>query len=584
MKTKFLSSTLSFSAGITFSLLLPQSLLAEESSCHDYPGHREVLKKGIDQLIPRSYSGGLSSGFRYSRAEFGWGSRSPGSVESCIEHIKQLKKSKDDSVEEQVEHYAEYYFQKRKYGECHEFLEAVLDELEPKVRGEYYDVIAICYLLKELKIQPKEDPSYLEQLIGIVDKTIVLNGYSQNHSEKISVYVAKATDAQKLGESSKDPEIALRLGLLHLILGHKEEAIKFKNQVVSNFRKHLIFYPQQLRKDASKEGLEYLIQKNPDRYFSEIQAVAFKRGKELMLSGATSLCRDAGNVEDLSVIAGCWIEEMPQVSLEADKQVLLLKTLPESFKSKFSGEYFVLNCSDFSKVFEILKKRGWNAEAANFQNKFFFEGFGNLKKPGVEQITRYYFNHNDAKSALALYSMALKQIEVLKDKKTAELILAYARITPLYDDLFKFRVNASNPVAMQTKELYASVKHSYDVHKCLELAEKLAQTGWKLINQGDAKEAVKLFKSALDIREKNLPASSRILGSTYMDAGRAAALSSDVPFAEQCFKKALKIFNQNPISNDDDLKITVESYASLLNRSNRYDEAQKILAMLKGVR
>ncbi|MBP7861575.1 tetratricopeptide repeat protein [bacterium] len=575
MKTKFLSSALLFSAGLSLAVSMPQAALAEESSCHDYPGHKEILEEGKSQLNPRAYS----TGFRYThRAEFGWKARPPESVETCIAHIKRLIEFKEDSIEEQVEHYAEYYFQQRKYGECQEFLEAVLDDLEPKVRTKYYDVIAICFLLKEQRIHPGETPNYLEQLIGIVDKSFVLNDYTKSHLEKISAYVNKAT------ESSEDPEVALRLGLLHLVLGHKIEAVKFKNHVVSNFGKNLIFYPQQLRKDASKEGLEYLIQKNPDRYFSEIQAVAFKRGKELMLSGATSLCRDAGNVEDLSVIAGCWIEEMPQVSLEADKQVLLLKTLPESFKSKFSGEYFVLNCSDFSKVFEILKKRGWNAEAANFQNKFFFEGFGNLKKPGVEQITRYYFNHNDAKSALALYSMALKQIEVLKDKKTAELILAYARITPLYDDLFKFRVNASNPVAMQTKELYASVKHSYDVHKCLELAEKLAQTGWKLINQGDAKEAVKLFKSALDIREKNLPASSRILGSTYMDAGRAAALSSDVPFAEQCFKKALKIFNQNPISNDDDLKITVESYASLLNRSNRYDEAQKILAMLKGVR
>jgi tetratricopeptide (TPR) repeat protein len=582
MKTKFVSLALLFSSGVTFSLLLPQALLAEESSCHDYPGHGEVLNEGYRQIHGGSHRStlnpriGIDNGVE--RLSF------PKSVESCVENIKSAKKNNQEHwVRESIERYADHYFWERKYGDCQEFLESVLNELEPVERYEYYDVIAVCYLLKDQKRELKSKSNYLEELIDLVDQKSVITEKTKFNLVKVSEYVNKATDAQKDPVFQKDPEVTLRMGLLNLVLGKKEEAVRFNDKVVANFRRDIIFAPKSIMSDAMKIGLEKLFQRNPDRYLSEEQAIAFAKGKELMLSGAVSLTRKVGSNEDIIVVAIKWIKEMPQAILAANKQELLIGSLPENFRGSFSKKDYIIACSDFTRVFDVLKKRGWIEEAIAFKRGFFAEGFTSSTRPGVEQISRYYLAKGDRKSALSVYKEALKPISELNNKNTSDLLIAYARITPLYEDLTKYKVDESDPVVEQTKALYASVKHNYDVHKCLELAEELTQTGWKLVDQGDSRAALKLYKSALEIREKNLPSNSRILASTYMDAGRAAALHNDVPFAEKCFKRTLKIINLNPIPNDEDLKITVESYGSLLNKNNRYDEAQKIFALLKAV-
>jgi len=575
-------TTRNFLFALTLSLVASRTVWAAESSCHDFSGHREVLNEGSRHV----YGGSHRSIYRYDDLiESRVGHWVPSSVEDCVNNVLRMKKSGYlEGIREDVERDANRFFQAKKYGECHEFLEKVLDNLEPKDRAQYYDIIAICYLLKEEKLPVNDKSVYLEKMIGIVDKTVPINDYTKRHFEKIAQYVVKAVNAQSETNSPMDPEVTLRIGLLSLITSNKNNAIKMKNKVVSNFRNNLIFYPDQLKSVLFGAGFDNLIKKNPERYLSEEEAVAFKKGKEMMLSGAVSLCREVGNSEDLKIVANCWIREMTQSSLEPSKQALLKKVLPENSRSEFRREFFAINCADFAKVFEALRKRGWNEESSKFEEQFFLDSFIDSKKPGVEQISRYYFLQNKSNSALEIYSKSLKPIADLNEKEIPELLFAHARIVPLYEDLNKFKVSPNNAVFVQTKIIYDSVKHNYDVHKCLELAEELTETGWKLVDQGDAKEALKLYKSALDIRAKNLPKDSKILACTYKDAGCAAALDNDFPFADDCFKKALEIFFSLPNLKDDDLIVTLESYGSLLNKNNRYSEAQKIYARLKEIR
>jgi len=583
MKTKFLSSALLFSAGLSLAVSMPQAALAEESSCHDYPGHREVLNEGKSQVTSRPSRTNFNDYFFIE--DFGRRSYPP-TAKQRIESINSTHKNADLKwIREQIEEYSADFFNQRKYGECHEFLENVFQNLDESERTDYYDIIAICYLLKNQKSSMSKQSNYLEELIGLVDGTSKLCDYSKAQVGKVKEYVAKIAIAPPPPRDTYiDPEMTLRLGLLNVILGQKEIATKYKNKLLSDFRKKIFYLPKNLVDDPMREGLQNSIQNNPDRFFSESQADALRRGKELMIDGSVSLCTAIGTRDDLAEIAASWIKIMPQTPLSPSKQVELIGALPEQSKSEFSSEEFSLNCQDFSKIYEALKKRGWNDAASKFQNYFFLEGFENSKVPGVEQITRYYFSRGDAKTALEFYSKALKPISDLSKKNTTELELANQRISPLYADLVKYKVNASNPIAVKTKQIYIGVKHDYDVHKCLELAEELSTTGWKLFEQGDVKAAVKLYKSAVEIRIKNLPADSRILACTLKDAGRAAALDNDFAFADQCFKNAISIFSKNPVVHDDDFIVTLESYGSLLNKNNRYDEAQKIYAKLKAIR
>lgn len=583
MKTKILSSTLLISVGIFSSLLMPQTLLAEESSCHDYPGHREVLNEGKSQVTSRPSRTSFDDYFfteDLGRRHY------PPTATQRIESINSTNKNADLKwIREHIEEYSADFFNQRKYGECHYFLENVLQNLDESERTDYYDTIAICYLLKNQKSSLSKQSNYLEELIRLVDGTSNLNDYSKAQLGKVNEYVAKVANAPPPPSGSYiDPEMTLRMGLLSILLGQNENAIKYKNRLISDFRKKLFYLPKNLFDDAMRKGLQNSIQNNPDRFFSESQADDLKRGKELMIDGAISLCTTAGTRDDLAEVAAVWIKIMPQTPLSPSKQVELIKVMPEQSKSEFSKELFSLNCSDFSKIYEALKKRGWNEAASKFQNDFFFEGFESNQVPGVEQITKYYFSRGDSKTALAFYSKALKPISDLSKKNTTGLELAHQRISPLYADLIKYKVNTADPIAVKTKQIYIGVKHNYDVHKCLELAEELTTTGWKLFEQGDVKAAVKLYKSAVEIRTKNLPANSRVLACTLKDAGRAAALDNDFEFADRCFKNAISIFSNNSALHDDDFIVTVESYASLLNKNNRYEEAQKILAMLRGVR
>lgn len=568
---------------IAFGITMPQSLLAAESSCHDYPVHRQILNEGNRQITGGSHRTGTSLTRMESVLER---QIVPGSAQQCIENILRVSKipSEKELVRENTERFANYYFQLRKYKECSEILEAVLELLEPQDRAEYYDVIAVCYLLKNQERDSKSKANYLEDLTDLVDKNTTMTEMTKSNLVKVCDYVIKASKEQKNLILPVDPEVTLRRGLLNLLVNKKEESVKFNDQVVANFRRDIIFAPKSLINEAIKVGLEKFFRKKPDRYLSEEHAIAFEKGKELMLSGAVSLAREVGSSDDLMAIAIRWIKSMPDVPLDAKKQALLISALPENFRTDFSDQDNIINTSRFSDVFDALKKRGSMPEAIAFKRGFFSQGFRSGSKPGVEKISRYYLDRGDVKTALNVYKEALKPISDLNNKNTNELLIAYARITPLYEDLSKYKISESESVAIQTKTVYKAVKHNYDIHMCLELAEELVKSGWKLVEQGDSKAALKLYKSALDIREKNLPPESRILGSTFMDAGRAADLSGDKVFAELCFKKALKIFIQNPIHDDDDLKITVESYGSLLNNTKRYVEAEKLFAKLKAIK
>ncbi|MCW5822329.1 MAG: tetratricopeptide repeat protein [Cyanobacteria bacterium TGS_CYA1] len=567
---------------LAISLSMPRFVLAEESSCHDYPGHREVLNEGQSQVHGGSHrSAAMIRGF----AEFGRREVYPDKVEDRIEIIlKRIKTNNFEWSREFTEKYAEDYFTHKKYGECQQLLESVLESLSPEEQEKYFDIIAICHLLKDQNRDPKSKSNYLEKLIALADKQSVLTDKTKDNLVKVCAYVNKADKAIKTSHEKIDPEITLRMGLLNLVLDRKDEAVEYNNKVVANFRRDIIFAPKQLRTQASELGLENLLLKEPGRYLSEEYKSAFEKGRELILSGAVTLSREAGTSEDLIAIAIRWIKSMASVPLAANKQALLISVLPEGFRTEFANKDCIIRCTDFAKVFDALKKRGWTSEAIAFKRGFFAEGFIDQSFGGVEQITRYYFEKGDTKSALSVYEEASEPIAKLNNKNTQELLIAYSRITPLYQDLAKYKVSDSEAEAASIKKLYVAVKNNYDVHKCLELADSLTKTGWKLVEQGDAKAAIKLYKSALDIREKNLPPDNRILGSTYLDAGRAAALCDDAQFAEQCFKKTLKIFSKNPIPDDDDYKIAVESYGSLLNKNKRYDEAQKVYAKLKEIR
>lgn len=568
---------------IAFGITMPQSLLAAESSCHDYPGHKEVLNEGKGQIYGGSHRTNLELG---SFSSFSGRKYVPSNVEECIETLDTAKRNGVDKrwVVSNIEEYADYFFRKNMYKECQEFLVRVLDDLDPVERIEYYEVLAACYVLKDQKRNLKEKSNYLDELTALVDRKVLISETAKNSFSKVCEYVQKASVAQELSTSNIAPERTLRLGLLNIILGKKEEAVKFNDKLVANFRRNIISaLPEELDKQGHLNW-DYILKKNPFNFYSEKYSISLFDRKDLMLSGAVSLVREVGTAEDTSAIAIRWLRDLYQIPLESNKQSLLISALPENFRSDFTRENFILNCTDFATVFDALKKRGWNAEAVQFKNTFFVEGFASIKKPGTEQITRYYFDKHDTQSALSVYREALIKIDELNNKNTTELELAYARIVPLYNDLSKNKISKSDSVSVETYSIYDSVKHNYDVHKCLELAEELTTTGWKLVDQGDPKAAIKLYKSAVDIREKNLPSSNTILAITYMDAGRTAVMCDEFTYAEDCFQKALKIFSLNPIANADEYKITVESYGSLLNKINRYDEAQKMYARLKEIK
>ncbi len=506
------SITLAFS--FVVGILSPA--FASESSCPDYPGHKSVLNEGRNALdSAEKPSRGMPYGSFFRNPYLRESAYEIRTVEEYLKEFNELKEKKKKLDGIDLDYFtvnaAYNLFSKQKYKVCREFLEKVFDQLSPKVRNDLYDVLSICYLAEDKESGKKDKSTYLNQLIKMVENKRELTESEKTQYAKAKEYLKKAIDSSVQDRVDKDTERILRLGLLCEILGESTEASKYKSKLIESFKNRSYLDSKELFSTSKRENLISTFENYPNS-FSDIKGFPEYVGVfKILVDGSIVLCRRIGNESDLRVMSEVWASELSNLDLQTENHVTMIKSLPEASRKKLLEPKFLIGTSNFEAIYKGLKQRKWDAEAANFEKRFYIQRMLTSEPPGIEVVTRYFFSIGNSEHALSLYDEELERITKLYNGTEGDVDLGVKRIKPLVEDFKKYKVSSNNPIVIQARALSEKIHQRYDKLQCIRLAEELCETGWNLIECGDGKQASKMYLSALDIRLKNLPKDHRLM-------------------------------------------------------------------------
>lgn len=557
-------------------------VFSAESMCPDYPGHREVLDRGNEVLRTspdkpghRDMPSGTYSFYPQYRDHQKF------ELKTADEYLKifhEIKKTNDkERVNTLTVDVAYNLFAKRKYKVCREFLEGALPDLLPDKRDDLYDVLAICFIAKDSEPGKKVDnTTYLNQLVEIAETQPKLTESEKYLYSKAKMYLKQSLESSIQEKSKGDQERILRVGLLSIILNEPEEAKKFKTSLIESLRKREYVNSQNLFRTSMQNSLRSTFLKYPSGFLDDQGFPAWVGAISIVLDGTIVLCKRVGTSSDLEGISVIWARELSELDLKTSNHVAMIQNLPESERQRLLEPKFRIGTDEFSKIYKAIKDRGWNQEAELFEKDYLKKHSDIASLVGIDEVTRYHLSTGDVRHAMTLCEEEMTNLKFAVNKSESNLSIANQRMKVLADDLKKYKVPPTNPTAIRVRQYAQEIQDHFDKLECLNLADKLTQTGWNLIECGDGKNASKMYESALDIRKKNLNPESRLLGSTYFGAAQAAALDNNFPLANSHFQKAIAIFKSNNVKDDRELVIALESYGSLLNKNNKYDEAQKV--------
>lgn len=141
-----------------------------------------------------------------------------------------------------------------------------------------------------------------------------------------------------------------------------------------------------------------------------------------------------------------------------------------------------------------------------------------------------------------------------------------------------------NDAISRTKSLQSTLTARKSKLECLQLAEKLTNTGARLETAGEFGEAAKVYQSALDIRVKNLGANDILVANTLLDLARSTGEKNGLQSASSYYERAIAIYRTNIRDHGAELRAALEGYGSLLERSKQHVAAERVYAEARQIR
>jgi tetratricopeptide (TPR) repeat protein len=197
-----------------------------------------------------------------------------------------------------------------------------------------------------------------------------------------------------------------------------------------------------------------------------------------------------------------------------------------------------------------------------------------IRRVATLQSAGEYVKRGQISGALSLYRQAITYIV---SAKTIDLYDKLAFLTPISHDLDKIAAKGSKgtrELLERTRDLCTVYRRSLD---CIQMAEELDRSGWRLEKSGFTHMAEKAFKESLDIKRKNLGLNDPDTLAAYGDLARLSADRGQFTAAESIYEEALSQYRKlsdpgAPYAN------MLEAYGDMLNRRHQTAKAEKIYA------
>ncbi len=231
---------------------------------------------------------------------------------------------------------------------------------------------------------------------------------------------------------------------------------------------------------------------------------------------------------------------------------------------------------------QALEQKGWSAEAEGM----YIELSSGVKKTPMSQalLARFYRRHDRPDKAKDIYSRYLSDVDIMSSGDQSMLKNCISSMDMISNDI-KSGTNAGayDDVMKRIKELRSTCVHRIERLQCLELSQKLSNTGWALESRQDFKSAKKMYSSALEIKEKNLGETDVAIIPVLIDLARVTGKQGKTHDAKQLYLRALQICRTNPSADYDIHMRTLESYAQFLSEIHESKHAESIYAIARSL-
>lgn len=145
-------------------------------------------------------------------------------------------------------------------------------------------------------------------------------------------------------------------------------------------------------------------------------------------------------------------------------------------------------------------------------------------------------------------------------------------------------LKANQSAKVQAQALQDELNEANMKAQCLQLATKLSKTGWRLEQQGQIADAIRMYKSALEIKVKNLGLKALPTAEQQVELGRALSTDGKWKEASRNFEQATNALRESrDPAKWDHFKTALELYAESLSHSNP-EKAETIYSELRKMR
>lgn len=234
----------------------------------------------------------------------------------------------------------------------------------------------------------------------------------------------------------------------------------------------------------------------------------------------------------------------------------------------------LLSDRDFRALVQEMKARGWGTECNTIANQLF-----GASVPSRLLMAAYcYADSKDDRSLTATTGSLLRAVRGEPDEE------ALTHLKQMQQVLSSF--SKSHPEEKVTRELEQAINTREDMIRrrtCLQMATKLNETAFALEKKAQPAMAAKLYKEALEIKQKNLTSNDPETASQLVDLARSEASQQHYDTAQLHYEKALGMLRRNKEIDPSTLISALESYGMMLNDWHHeakataiYDEAKDV--------
>lgn len=577
---------------------------ASDNMCPDYPQYRKILDQGEQTL--KQYPGSFSEpidlnsirGIAIPVSSLKYQNQYKHEVEpEIIQRLDQLSKEPVKGIDPEFEtlcfHAARCLFSNRQFTDAINFLEKMSKAVKPNTIcfADTAETLADAHWMEVFG--GDSEYSILVPAFDAFKKKATFTPSDDEHLKRAQENYSKAVEyLESNGRKIDKVRLYVYLSAIANHFNNESEAIRLKDKALSSFynAKNLdeVLEGRNVHLHLRTYDYPCLFTENSKRVFSS--PYVFIPYPMTYLHDVIACAKTFHDDKSIVKLSQYWLDNKHPMPLPADALPSIIEFLPKTAKSSFPevelpntsryitslSEVDLLDRNQYGAVYSAFVRKGWkeNAEALkekrlrSGKNEEFFE-----KGWGV--VLAHLENKEEPLARKMLTRILIELRRSLFDSENA-VKETQSRLKVMQQKISQLKGASLKDYEGQIAVLQVDTENRLQKLECLSLAKKLAETGWQLEKRGDPGAARKMYKSALEIKRKNLSPGDREIGLILCDMARLEANENNPKAAELLFLEALGIFRKKSLPHDLEYRAALENYAGFLKKNNRPNEAEKV--------